>query len=193
MTEEVEKYIRMELKKGIDSYTVKKSMLAAGYSEQEINDAFISIRSTKKTVAWIVMASLIIFAVAAIIIASVKLTHYYSTTQDKTISFGEHEANIAEAAINENNAGMCDNSGDLRPYCLGIIEGDVSQCNELPANLSEACIMRIAARTDNFKLCSRLEFLEPNCNLFFAVRRKDSVLCEQTGGYKDYCLSQTRK
>ena len=181
----------MEMKKGLDSYSLKKTMVNVGYDESEVNEAVDNIIRRKKIVKIVAVVVLLIIACGMLAYSFMKLVHFEK--KDVQFSFSPDEAGLAESAISKNDAALCEYTGQLRDYCIGIVKSEVDSCKNLPTNISESCIMRIAGKNDDVGLCNNLKPFRKNCYLYFAIKKKDKALCDKTENFIEYCRSSIKQ
>jgi hypothetical protein len=185
MTDELVRFIELEMKKGLDSYTIKKNLEQQGRTEDEILDAFIEIKKRKrKKLAYAGMMLL-----GAVILATIIYFAFFAPRPPKLMEtqYTTTEANITERAIMEGNLSMCENLGELKPLCTGVIRNDVRQCYQLDTRLSDYCISRIAENTGSPDVCKDAVDARPTCYLWVAVKLKDVQVCGEAIGYEEFC------
>lgn len=187
MKDELTKYIDMEMKKGFDSYTLKNNLLKNGYSEDDILESFKEIKKKK------IIKTILVF-LALLVLTGLMLFYYFkhlsfSKAENIKFEYSDKETEVTENAIAKNDVSLCEEAGNLKPYCTGIIKNDPESCRKIEGTISESCMLRIARRTKDASLCSRISGLKDDCYLQLALLTKNRELCKQTKTSEDYCLN----
>ncbi len=216
MESELTEYIRTELKKGFSRKAIRTVLLKDGYDERSIDEAFHGIRDGKKAIIVAAIIIVIALALAWLLLfrnagnseikaatTAPNLTNAQSnpqaTQQQGTAAqttpqapYTQDEAAAAETAISAGSLQGCSSAGALKGYCMAVVERNAEECNNAPAELKEACILRIARLNKDSGLCSGLTTLKDNCYLQLALLTNDTALCSNAGKGKDYCLKQIK-
>jgi len=191
------KYVRTELDKGFSEDSIKRVLLQDGYTEKQVNHAFMIIGLKRMTAIAVVIIILMLMVFAWMMLyknnnssASEENNNAVHQNTNSEIPHPQGEAASAESAISSNDLNACSNAGKLEGYCKAVVSGDASMCKDASSDLREACIVRIARKNKDSTLCAGLSSLRGNCYLQLALLTKNKALCGNSGNNKEYCVSQ---
>jgi hypothetical protein len=185
MKEEIIRYVENEKKKGYDNYVIMKALLVAGYTEDEIHEAIHDVDKNRNMVRVSIFSGILILIIVAVAFFMHRMNSY--STENVEYEFTSENTAALKQAFKSGDITQCDNTGSLKPMCIGIVNSDLDSCKIMMGSFAESCMIMVARKTRNANICGQIIKAKGTCYLLLAIDTKDKNLCHDALEYESYC------